>query len=505
MAVVGGASIMRVQFGWESVEDYTTGNLTLTAAETSFLSYCAMKGVHPLVIAAYGPPRVSIGTLTTTADTPAGSPAGTPIPVQPYTFTIDYPYCFAGDVNGGASMYTNRAAYYGSLITAADSSTIELAATTRVDIPAGATITVNRLRYTPPATDTDPSIAAYLRYATFLAEQIAAAGCQGQVALWNEYVWPHDPWTELSAFYDTKPPAITVSPRMKAILAAAQKISLPTGTGFQNGSSDKSGFDCLIMQHIPDKGAITSESVHPYGNNPEAHCWDYYAWGFNNNRPLPAQLSTQFGGTSTINDPWWEIVNPADQGSNMRNMAFVNDLGGGPPIWATECGLQSADDTAQARYLARRVASLWGTKVTPVPYVLDDGSHPGANTYAVAPSAHPRPSYYALQRMIAQVRRLAPGNDSSLVPTVSWPGGQWPLMITTINGAKGHAVMFLWQMTNGNPWTSIPSPLAVSAKLTVPAGTRLVEAIDVVTGQPVIVTNGAVPVTDNPVALRFAP
>lgn len=504
LAVAGGASIVRTQFGWNGVENYATGALALSPGETAFLSYCASKNVEPLIVCAYGPPWVTLGTLVTTADVPSGSAAGTVIPVQDYTFPIDYPYCFAGGLWYTPGALTGEAAYYGSLITSATANGVTLGRATSTNIAAGTSIQVQRLRYPPPSSDTDPSNAAFVRYATFIGEQIAAAGANGYVTVWNEYVWPNDPWDSLANFYDTVPSTVTTSTGMAAILDLCKQQTLPDGVYFSNGVSDKTGFTAVY-----GPSNIVFNELHPYGNNPEEQAWDFWARGYNGEYPMPGDYPADY------NHAWYEVVNPVDQTTNFRYMAGMADLvPGSPALLASETGRQTADDVEQARWVTRSCAESWGLKVIPVYYILDDGSPVGSDTFSLAPSGTVRPAYTALQAMLAVVSRMVPGDDQTLTPVVvSWGSDEWPLMASQIVGAEGHSVTFLWQLTNSSDtsinWNTIPSPPAFDAQVSMPAGTVVAECFTVRTGVSVAtsVANGllTVPVADDVVALRLAP
>lgn len=514
LLVSGGGSIARTQFSWSSVEDYATGRLSLARSWREFLSHCARKGVKVAIVCAYGPPYRPVGTLTVAGSVPSGAPAGTPIPVKPYSFRIDFPYCFAtaprsSPSNATASISNTGQSYYGTLIASTDAGHIYLPAALCPNLKVGDPIVVNRLRYPPPSSDRDPSNGAFVRYATFVARQIASTGAKGWASIWNEYVWPNDHWDSLANFYDHPPSSITTSWGMRAILERCQREHLPKGVSFGNGVSDKTGFAGLLNQAIRIPGAITVDELHPYGGNPEQASWDYYSWGFHSNRPPPPKLNA--------GDPWWATLLPSDAGSNFRNMAFLDDLTPhAPHLLASECGFGTRQGEAQARYLARRVASLWGMGVLPVVYVLDDGSPVGSETFSVAPSSRPRQAYHALQRMAQLIGRMAKGSDRSFVPTVEgWPEHRWPLMTCTFYGAKGHVTMFLWQRTyddtdDGSKWPDIPSPPAVKARVAVrDAASNVAEAFDVVTGHPVEHAQHGhileIPVTDNVVAVRWSP
>lgn len=509
LGIAGGASIFRVQFGWDSVEDYSTGNLSLSADSWAFLNNCASRGVKPMIVAGYGPPYITIGTLTTTATIPINSPAGTDISVQAHGFSIDtsLPICFVGDVNGGSTQYTGRASYYGSLITYADSGKIRLAAATRVAIPSGHVMTVHKHRYSTPKQNGDPGVAAFIRYCTFLAQCIHDAGAQGYVCLWNELVWPHDYWGSTSSFYDVTPGDVDAAgfSNWKYFTQAAQAQPLPPGTSFINGASDKTGFSAVRAQGIAAPGSISHEGFHPYGDNPESHCWDYYLHGYYAEF-APPPVAADYGHA------WWEHVEPLWQASNFRFAAFLNDYyPNSPGIMASEMGVDTADDTQHAKYLTRRVASLWGMNITPVPYVLDEG--PGT-TMSLAPNSVPRPAYYSLKLMMDVIGRMTDGDDNTTAPSViGWGSAAgWPLMTVTVHGAKGNAVMFLWQRSYSDTnWfgVAVSMPPYRDAVVSNPPGSTVKECVDLIDrgGKSYTDSGGVtiIPIRGNPIAVRWGP
>lgn len=530
LAVAGGATLLRDQYAWNSVETYQVGGggaLALGSAGEAFLARCAFHGVQPILVAGYAPPWVTLGSLVTTVDVPIHSPAGTPIPVSAYGFTIDYPHCAAGGSFATPVGLTARESYWGSIITSATSSAITLGQETQIDLPAGTHISIQRLAYAPPATSADPSITAFLRYVSFLAARIAANGCTGFVSIWNEWPWLGDWWDSLAWQYDTIPSGVTMYPGsdagtygMNPMLIGAQGLALPAGVKIINDTSDLSGFAGTVVQTrstpVPLTGNIAFDSLHPYADNPEGTAWDYYGWGFSpaDLLVLPAHFVNP-DPTGQVN--WWEAVNPGvDAGSNGRYMGFADDLvPNAPGIMATECGTSSASDLTQTIYLLRRVVSLWGLGIIPVLYVLDDGTAPGSNTPAVAPSSTPRQAYTALQRLIATIAAMAPDTDGygalGAPSVIGAPSDLWPIMSTTIVGERGHSVTFLWQRTHSESsgWTSIASPAPVNAEVSLPGAVSVASCVNLVTGAAVTATVAGdvitVPVTDEVVALRLSP
>ena len=490
MAALGasGAALVRWQPAWGNVEDFATGRLSLDAATARSLSYCASRGIHPIAVAAYGPPFASVLELKVSGREP--------VPRGSYSFAV------TGDLKAvvtptdhvllaPATALTGRSAYYGSLVAGVDlaTNTLTLASATTVMLRPGATLTVNRLRY-PALADArldNPGVRAYLRYVQFLAEQIAQHHGSGYICLWNEYPWANDRWDSRAAFYDTVPKSISPVSGLFAIQAAALELSsLPSGVRLINGLSDKTGF-CGVLRlpaNLPgypraDHATIVStrtvarnvvaDGIHPYGNNPEAQAWD---------------------PSHTDNPTWpghaYRDVNPAvDSTTNFTFMKLQEDRSGtGLRMMATECGTAEADDTRQAVYLLRRVASLWGMMVVPVVYAFAEG-----NTLSVMSANGPRESYVALKRLTALVADLGgPGGEAASVPTLDSDAGlSWPLMTVGIYGAKG-ALLLVWQRTwapDNRPWNAIAPPPLGTATFVIPRGVTAGHAVAPRGGLPV--------------------
>src|SRR5216683_2633786 len=72
MAAEAGAVEGRVQFSWEAVENFD-GDLALSPAAENALGWFAQYGLQPLIVAAYGPPRRRVLTITVGRDVPSGS------------------------------------------------------------------------------------------------------------------------------------------------------------------------------------------------------------------------------------------------------------------------------------------------------------------------------------------------------------------------------------------------------------------------------------------------
>lgn len=503
-AAAGGANTVRCQHGWSTAENYSTGVLTLPAPHLASLERCAELGLKPCYVAAYGPPWADIGTLTLSADAPIGT---TVLSVTGPLATIDPPFCHVMKPNGAQIVPPGRYGYYGALIHSVDvgAGTVTLAAATSVALVISDTLRVNRLRYSS-LVDMNPnsvSVQGFLRYATFLAQSIADAGCEGYVCIWNETVWPDDPWESPVRFYDNdSPPPGFAAGSIDAIMAAALNAPLPDGVSFISGATDKSGGEGVVNKGVltptnssAETLAVSHEGIHDYHNNPEGHGWD------------PAQVVAG----------QYVALHPVDDPTNFRHLAFVSDdfrrvNGFGPRPMATECGSFLTDDTRQAVYLLRRVISHWGMGVESLIYTLNDGNYP----FDVAPGLVARPSYTALKNLHDLVERMDGSYPSvpSAVPTIlGWADDDIPPMTVGIYGSRGHAVLFAWQRTStpsaSSGWETLTTPAPLELELFRPAGTQIAEAIRVRTGDVVAYSATATKITvdidDDPIAIRLAP
>lgn len=482
----GGATIVRYQPAWQSVEDYTTGNLALTGAQETFLARCASIGLQPMLIAAYGPPWTALATLTLTAQAVSGD---TVLHVSGALGSIDVPFCHVNDAADAAlnNLNSGKWAYYGQFITAVNvgGGTITLASTINRTLANGSQLHVNRLRYASlPTTDpTEAGVTAYLRYAAFLAQRIAANGATGYVYLWNEVPWPHDQWDARGRFYDSPPGGVTTSGQFTGMLTAARAVTLPSGVKFVNGLSDKTGDNGVMLNGtpqptVPQLAPFAGDAIHPYGDRPEQSSWDN-----------TSTADDTFGST------WYEIVHPADRGANWAHMAKANadykvTNGVTAGLFAGECGMTTANDTRQAVYLLRRVASLWGMGAIPVVYTFADDPTFGvvaAGTYAA------RTSYTALARlmtMVTAVGTIGVSSARSVPSLIASPDSRYPPMIVGVYGAAG-GLLLAWQRTQpvaAATWATVSAPATINVQFQLGAGYAIAEAKDLLTGSTIVPT-----------------
>lgn len=488
----GGATVMRVNPGWDTVETWKDGGggaLALSASSENFLTYCSEVGIEPMLVASYGPPRSTVKELTLSADVAIGS---TVLPTGSTTGVLGRTTDFAQKMDGTQIVADGRWAYYGALVDAVGGSSVTLAAKTSIALKKNEVIRIQRLAYPPLYTKskTDPSVVAFMRYAKFLAERIAAHGLKGTVCLWNEDTWAHDTWNRGYLFFDSKPAEVEEATRLRSILEAALEATLPTGVTFINGASDKSESSSLISQFNPTveqvSGRFYGDGMHDYGDNPEQTAWD------------PGDAFT--------------VVNTEDASANFPGMERKH-LEKGLPLRSvsTECGSNISNETRQAVHSLRRVASHFGMDVPSVIYSLADAND---NFPLMSSTLVPRAAYTALQRLMGLVAGLgADGGRSVAIPTlIACAQPTWPLMTSALYGVNG-GLLLVWQRTYRTApgaWSSIPTPATYPATFWLDARYKVKEALNVRTGAAVVpeVSGRAVTipgVSEDVIALRTEP
>jgi hypothetical protein len=479
-----GVDYVRMGPSWPAVEDFATGQLKLPQPATAAFEFMAANNMHPVCVAAYGPPHFKVAQLTVAAAVPVGS-LTIPLTAPPPSVRIPHDFVSLAHTHGHKAQFITNPfyAYYGSIIASSEGKSITLGAKTSIPLTAGQELNVRRLRHAP-IPDLNPngkSVQAYMAYARFVAEQIVAHGCTGYVCLWNEYPWHMDPWPNLSAFYElpTRPKNLVQNRGMAAILLAALKQPhLPSGVNWINGASDKTGYNSILNRFEEAPGVLTAstvngwrEGMHPYsGRGPEA------------------------GGAGW--DDELKLANRAlDLSSNFIAMARWDRASGFDirPI-ATECGASWEDPVKQARQDLRRVASMWGMGV--VPFLGMKENPPGSL------------SYLALQRLTALRDSLGPGGLAAACPRVGGvSGNEWPIMSVALYGERG-AVLLIWQRTwtlipkddPGGGWGNIPSPPPAAVTLALGSAEHIVSIQNVRSGES-LPSELTVPVADDPIAV----
>ncbi len=499
-----GASEARMQFDWPAVEKQR-GQLKLTPQMACALDLCVQNRLEPLVLAAYGPRALPIGELTVAADVAAGSYE---IPVRGAALSrLNPPFCHLLRGDGKQIVAEGKWAYYGALIDRVDarSGTIQLAAKTNLDLPAGAVLRVNRLLYASVATSDadDASLVAYGRYARFLAREIAARGLQGRVELWNEPPWSHDRWDARGGFYDTPPRGISaVSPNPGMLDQFLNGEAPPGGVSFVWGGSHKSGGRGLGARRGELSASqlrnVSADALHPYGDSPESHAWN----------PQALRAGEKFSDLALIG---------ANAQSNLKvlrqNQIAAQKRGDlAPRIVASEVGHPGSDETQNTRYNLRAFLIYLSLGIDRINfYKLAD--KPGKFGFIDEPTQAPKLAFRSFKALMAQIDALpdAPTRfDAEAVPSVSAVRGTFPLTVIPI-AAKDRWLMVTYQRTFAaapQKWDDVPSPASANVQLRVPDGYRVQKVWNLVSGDAVDfeTSRGAVSygVSDDPIAVDLA-
>lgn len=501
LAKEAGATTLRWQPGWERTEDMN-GNLALDAYSSGAMKLCVQYGLQPILVAAYGPPRATLMTVTVSRNTAQGVYA---VPVSEDIAAVQPSFCFIQAQNGAD--ITDFHAYYGSLIDKVDAAgkTITLAAKTRIPLPAGTKLVIRRLRYAPvfSTNSQDPSVAAYCRYVRFLAGQISEAGLSGQVEIWNEPVWDNDRWDAGPLFYDNSgnpnanPQQVDVqdlSPRHKGILFNLMNgPAMPAGVTLNNGSTHITGFSTLL-QWMPTAGQITgkveTESFHPYGTTPESFAW------YNDQHPYAAPVGIPEGG----NFKWY-----------MEELDALRETGAVVPYPSiTETGFSTTNDALQAKFVMRQflIGHALGYRFINIYSLAEDNE----NYPLVNPSTRqPRAAYESLKDFVGIRLAQTAGNPVALtpedLPQVVRYAGAWPLAVVPILGRGTSMLLCAWQRTYGDFTVNPPAAAQETVEIRLPEGSIMENAWDTVTRQlvPWTMSGGTVTVSvsDNPVALQL--
>lgn len=552
LAKAAGATSVRFQCGWSGVENQAAPpnnvqgspaySLTSTGCAQG-LANAAANGLNVDIIAAYGPPFHKILTVTV----PAGAAIGAT------TLQVTFSSGVGGDTMASATplidniMASSGAqlsplnSYAGTLITAVThntttTATLTLASGLTAALPANTTTTyiINEGLYAPPATwaTTNASIIAYANYVQYLAQQISAVGLTGQVEIWNEPAWPGDAWDNILDFYDTEPAARTPGPQYQwlpnyGFAALLQTRTPPAGVTYNWGGTEKSGDSTLVgsgsgmfantgVSLVQPSTALTSESLHPYGNNPEDNLW-----------------SAPWLAPTTGNNDYY-VANLFGVGPNMSLAAQASMLaretnpayGLSDNITETGFSTNSSDATHQARFALRQLIGFWAAGITNVDfYRLYDTSGGGAGFTNPSTEA-PLQSYTAvagLESDAALIRHAPPQTYSAatLSTVTSWGNlTGYPLDSMHIVGATSATatanseLMVLYQRSYVNPslgtqWSSLAQPTAEPVTVTMPAGQQLISATNLTTRAAVSTSVAGQVVTlsvsDDPVELLVEP
>jgi Chitobiase/beta-hexosaminidase C-terminal domain len=553
MAAAAGATHARYQCSWVGNENQTpppnnaaaSPQFTLESDCQAGLASAANYGMHSTIVAAYGSPFHQILTVTV----PNGAPAGAK------TLNVQFATGTGGDtlasmapfydtiLNSSKGVITNKHSYAGGLIIGiaqqdATHATLTLASGLSSSLPANTSTqyVVNEYLYPPPQSfsPTDPSVLAFARYAEFLASQISASGVTGEVEIWNEPPWGDDPWDDRYDFYDNQPVPVYPGPQTTYLpdwgfAAALQAQTSPVpGVTYNWGGTEKTGGNSMlnpqmlantgVLYHQPNS-IVTTESFHPYGNNPEDTLW---------NEPcLEASILALLAAPANF-----ASCNLAGIGPNFAYAAQLSLLEKAiNPSWGighniTETGFPGSlgDDMHKARFVMRQFLGYQAAGVTPIEFYrlydtsTDDFSF--VNPTANPDGTHsPLPAYTALAGLMTDLAKIkqAPvtSYSASNLPAIAGYSGTYPLDTVSLVGARAgdtaNSVLFaIWQRSNtGGTWATLSSPVAAPVTITIPSGLAVAAVVNADTRATVAYTTSGQQVTlsvsDDPVEVLLEP
>jgi hypothetical protein len=553
MAAAAGATHARFQCGWSGSENQTAPpentpaavQFTLEADCQAGLASSGVYGIHPTLLAAYGPPfheilRVTVpngaaaGSTSLDVRFAAGSGGDTLSSVAAFYDTI---------ISSSKTPITNKHSYAGSLITGvrivnSTHATVTLASGLSQSLPGNTTTeyVINEYLYPPPASfsPTDPSVLAYAKYAEFLAGKISASGLNGEVEIWNEPPWPDDPWDDRYDFYDNQPIPVSPGPRTPYLpnwgfaVALYSQTSPVAGVTYNWGGTEKSGGNSMLNDQMPantgvaflqPNSLLTTESFHPYGNTPEDQLWSPPCLA-GTIRPLPTALSA-FQPCNLFGNAGGNAAQAVQYSLMQQSRNATWGIGHN----ITETGFSGAtgDDLHKARFVVRQFLGYQAAGVTPVQfYRLYDSSADNfsfVNPTANADGTHsPLPAYKAIAGLISDLAKikLSPvASYAANVPTVASYRGTYPLDTVAMAGAragdKANSILFtIWQRsyTTGK-WATLASPAPGVATLQIPSGLSVVAVVNLDTRTAVPYTTSGSEITlqvsDDPIEVLLEP
>ena len=554
-AAAAGATHVRFQCGWSTVETQTAPPNNVNAA-TRFvlpvncqnaLKWTKTYNLHPTVVAAYGPPFHKILSVAA----PSGAPAGaTSIQVQLLTAvggdtfrSVAYPYDYLISSNGYSEISPLHS-YAGTLITGitimdATHAVLRLASGLSAAMPASTTVSyqINEALYPSALTANakDASVQAFADYASFLAKQIAAYGLTGEVELWNEPPWPDEAWDNRRDFYDTDPGLLgelpAGYPNWGFVAALQARTDLPAGVTFNWAGTHKSGDNSVLatgMQATTGTAlqepstVIASESLHPYGNNPEDALWNQLCLQGTLN-PYPSAPAS-FWSCNLIPANGSNAVKP----EQLTLVARTANAAFGVSHSITETGFSGAngDDAHKTRFLMRQYLGFEAADISSIEFyrLFDTGSDNFSFFSTVQNADGSYSSLPVYKAFTGLMNDLAPIANASVrsytksdLASVSSYSGTYPLAVVHFVGSRAGQtensdLVAVWQRsyTATNPgWGTLPSPAATAVTLTLPPRTGASKVINLDTREAVAYSQTGQTVTflatDDPVGVFVDP
>jgi hypothetical protein len=525
----------RYDCGWLGVEAQTmpanaSGGYTMPSNCTAGLTNGANYGVHPVMNADYGPPYSAIVTGTLTSNTSIGA---TTLSVTVVTGTL------SAVIPGQTEVLLNpqwssKASYPGALITGISGSTLTMASGATSAFTAGTAVTVNLLLYPPVLISTgqgyrayqsSASVRAYAAYAHYLATQIAGAGLTGQVSLWNEPPWSGDAWDMGPNLYDSPAANGAIEPGSPGLgielpLYVSNLGSAVSGVPYDNGYTETSGwvgslfFPNLIpwQQNLFTlKSVFSTESFHPYGNNPEDALWL-------GNSCLYANLSN-FNNIYTNCTPTGGVSGASEKVAIAAS--FLPPVFGGLQHSITEtgtcrCNSPTPTETQVTRFNLRQFLGFQALGVTPIMFYRLYGD---TNWAWFQNSSTPYPVYTAFENLMTDIGMIANSPvapySPCMMPRVSSYGPSYfPLSSLTFVGSqvgnKANSLLYYtYQRSYGSNWNSTASPSAVNVSVVIPGGLTVSFVKNLTTAGAVSYTFSSqtltYAVTDDPVEALLVP
>ncbi len=548
LAAAAGTAHVRFQCGWNTTEIQTappqnqdeSPSYVLQSPCQSGLAFAQKYGMHPTVIAAYGSPYHTILSIAMPTGASAGS---TRVNVQFVsgvggdTMTSLAPL-YDTIVASNGSQITARHSYAGALITGvqltdATHATLTLASALTSALAANTTTlyTISEYLHPPAATfsPSDPSVIAYADYAQFLAQCIANAGLTGEVELWNEPPWTDDPWDEQADFYDTFPGPASPGPLAANLpnwgfVADLQNQTPIPGVTYIWAGTNKSGDNSVLnpgmlantgMSFTQPAMTVTSESFHPYGNNPEDEIWS---------EPCLQATIQPYPAPPSYYHPCNLVSNSTSNALEAEQNSLVQKNRN--PSWGlshniTETGFQllGSDSAHQVRFIMRQFLGYQAAGVTPIEFYRLYDTSSGEFGFTDPITQAPLPNYTAIAGLIADLQTIpnAPVAQASNLATILNYGGTYLLDTVHIVGSRpgdtANSELFaLWQQSvagvNGT-WATLAQPDAAPVTIAIPAGSVVSAVINLDTRQPVsYVTSGQqinVDVSDDPIEVLLVP
>ena len=548
LAASAGTTHVRFQCSWSETEKQTappmnaSGGYALSPNCKKALALSQTYGMHPTVIAAFGSPFHPILTVSL----PNGAAAGAT------TLGVQFAAGIGGDtlecltafsdaiLSSNGNQLSSRNSYAGDLITSVvqtDSThaTLTLASALTSRLPADdSTYTINEYLFPPAATSSvnEPSVTAYVNYARFLAQSIAAAGLTGEVEIWNEPPWSPDPWDVRQNFYDVFP-----GPGLPGPIAGnepnwgfATALSKPTYTvpgvpyvwAGTNKSADNSllalgmllNTGSLLVQPVTN---VKTESIHPYGNNPEDDIWSEACV---KSSILPNPLKPLYFTLCNLDSNSTSNVVELEQ---LNLIAKVLNPNGGIGHSITETGfsLSGGDLAHEARFVMRQFLAFQAVGVTPVEFYRLYDTSPDDLTFTNLGTNAPLPAFTAISGFMADLatikgKPVAPATASNLPSIVSY-AGFFPLDTVSIVGSRpgdtvNSEVFAVWQrshVTGSAKWAMSKSPAAVPVTVAIPTGSTAVSVVNLDTRAPIAFTVNSqqitFPVSDDPLEVLVEP